>query len=146
MSPAGTSVRSWRTSSALLSLGFALTRCATAVLSLDFIRRGPLGVYSFKGEDQTKIGVYHLTLQILTNVIVCLKLSVLWALHSIDENSPERVSHLSLSGGCAGICCLLSTGGHAAGPAEASAAGEAMPGTAQIRTGAWAEGSLHGCL
>lgn len=44
--------------------------------------------FSFRGEETGA----HLTLQILTNVIVCLKLSVLWALHSIDENNPERVS------------------------------------------------------
>ena len=31
-------------------------------------------------------------LQILNNVIVCLRMEILWAMHVLDEANPDRVS------------------------------------------------------
>ena len=36
-------------------------------------------------------------LQILTNVIVCLRMEILWAMHVLDEGNPDRVS----------VCCVF---------------------------------------
>lgn len=42
--------------------------------------------------------------QILTSVIVCLRMEILWAMHSLNETNPDRVSVREYMCMCVHVC------------------------------------------